>query len=186
MRFIFKLGQCLCVIVLLVVAGTSQSKPRLLVSPVLYQDQPIVIVGREVAGEPFKENEKIIADEDWLKQLVLEVKNVSSKNIKSFDIDLVIKDRGLPVLAFPINFRTYTKPNTSDALTTNGEAKVGVLQPGESVKVKITAHSFEVFTNELKKRNLENVERATIEFRFVYFDDGTNWAFGKQSRIPQM
>ncbi len=123
-----------------------------------------------------------MGDQDWLKQLTLVVKNVSNKNIMSFNIDLLIKKQGKILMGIPIQFRTYTKPNENNALTPEGEVKLGVLQSGEVVKVKVLDHYLSSFGNALKRYDVEDIDRVTIDIRGVFFDDGTRWMFGQESR----
>jgi len=37
------------------------------------------------------------------------------------------------------------------------------------------------FGKELIKYEVQDLERVTIDMRFVYFDDGTRWMFGQES-----
>lgn len=147
-----------------------------------YENQPVEIVGRELGDKTFAENKRVLGGQDWLKQLKLSVKNVSTKNIVSIDMDLLIKKAGRVLMGIPINFRTYSKSTANNSLTIEGEKKIGVLTPGEVVKLKVNEQTMSAFAKELIKYGVEDVEQVTIDLRFVYFDDGTRWAMGQMGK----
>lgn len=160
--------------------SNAQEKIRTVEKGQQYTNPPIEIVDRELGDKPFIDDTRVLGDKDWLKRLTLVVKNVSSKNIISFDIDLLVKKQGKILMGIPVDFRTYTAPSVDNALTLDGEKKIGVLGPGEIVKVKVTDRAMSVFGNELSKREIEDLDRVTIDFRFVYFDDNTRWVMGQE------
>ena len=87
-------------------------------------------------------------------------------------------------MGIPVNFRTRRGPAEANARTSNGEIKIGVIRPGEIVKVKVTNRAMSIFGNELLKRGIEDLEQVTIDFRFVYFDDHTRWVMGQNGLDP--
>lgn len=160
----------------------SQEKIRTVEKGLSYPNQPIQVVNMELGNKAFINEQEVLGDQTWLKHLKLGIKNVSDKNIMSFDIDLLIKKQGKIIMGVPINFRTYTKPNAYGSLTPQGEMKLGVLRPSEVVIVKVIDNVMLIYDNELKKHEVEDVERVTLDIRAVYFDDETRWMFGKQSK----
>jgi len=169
-------------ILFLTLLGNSQQKIRTVEKGVSFPNQPIEIVGRELAGEPFIDDTRVLGDQDWLKHLTLSVKNVSNKNIMSFDIDILIKKEGKTLMGIPISFRTFFRPDDTSSSTPNGEKKLGFLLPGEVVKVRVLGHVMSLFGKELVKFELENIDRVTLDIRAVYFDDKSRWMFGQESR----
>lgn len=160
----------------------SQEKIRIVEKGLSYPNQPIKVVSLELGNKAFINETEVLGDQTWLKQLRLGVKNVSDKNIMSFDIDLLIKKQGKITMGIPINFRTYTKANANNSFTPQGEMKLGVLRPGEVVIVKVVENVMLIFDNELKKHEVEDVERVTLDIRAVYFDNETRWLFGQESK----
>jgi len=174
---------CFGLILLLTSICNSQQKIRTVEEQVApFPNQQIEVLGKELNGKPFVDNKGVLGDKDWWKQLTLSVKNISNKNIMSFDIDLLIKKQGNIVMGIPIYFRTYFNPADTDALTLTGEKKTGFLLPGEVVKVKISDRVIRLYSKELVKYEVEDVDRVTIEIRGVYFDDHSRWMFGQESR----
>jgi hypothetical protein len=164
--------------------SNAQEKTRTVEKGLQYQNPPIEVIGRELGDKPFTDDTRVAANRDWLKDLVLVVKNVSNKNIISFDIDLLVKQNGKVLMGIPVNFRTYTRPTKLNARTSSGELKIGVIRPGEVVKVKVTDRALSVFGNELLKRGIEDLDQVTIDLRFVYFDNHTRWLLGQEAPDP--
>ncbi|HMQ04157.1 MAG TPA: hypothetical protein PKD26_09605 [Pyrinomonadaceae bacterium] len=147
-----------------------------------YPNQPIEIVERELGERPFASKNSVLGGRDWLRDLVLSVKNISTKNILSFDIDLLVKRDGKILMGIPIHFRTYTDPADTNSMTQNGERKIGLLQPGEVVKVKVRDQAMQAWRETLRRYQVEDLDRVTLDLRAVYFDDQSRWMYGQESR----
>ncbi len=147
-----------------------------------YPNQPIEVVGKELDGNPFLDKNRVLGDAKWLSKLTLLIKNVSKKNIISFNIDLLIKKEGKILMGIPIYFRTYDNPSDTNSLTLQGEKKIGALKPGEVVKVSVMNEVMSKFVDTLRKNEIENIERTTLDIRAVYFDDLSRWMYGQESR----
>ena len=165
--------------------SSAQEKIRTVEKGQKYPNSPIEVVGWDLGAIPVTDETKASAGEDWLKKLTLTVRNISNKSIKSFDIDLLVKDRGQVVMGIPIYFRTYTKPTEVNALTLEGGKKLGALQPGEVVRIKVNDPTMLAFDKELEKRGLEGVDRVTLDLRGIYFQDGSRWMFGQESELKR-
>ena len=147
-----------------------------------YPNQPIEIVGKELNDKAFLDQQRVLGDRDWLKHLTLSVKNISTKNILSFDIDLLVRRDGKILMGIPIHFRTYTSPAGTNSLTQHGDKKIGVLLPGEVVKVKVRDQAMRAWGETLRRYQVEDVDRVTLDLRAVYFDDQSRWMYGQESR----
>ena len=188
MKALQKSGLFLAMVLVLTAVCPAQPKIRILEKPDSYLNQPIEVVSRELDNQPFLDETRVMADRDWLKQLTLGIKNISGKNIMSFDIDIYIrKEASMPTgVSFPILFRTYTKPVIHNQnRTPQGEVKLGVLQPGEVVKVRITDDHLSKFGDILKSYGVEDLTNAKLELRGVYFEDKSRWSFGQEVRPAQ-
>jgi len=58
-----------------------------------YKNEPVEIVSRMINGNTFTSEGKVISGSNWLRNLSLGIKNVSSKNIIYLEIHLVDPDR---------------------------------------------------------------------------------------------
>lgn len=170
------------IVLLLVSLCAAQNKIRT-VEKYAFSDSPIEVVRLELGNKSFMDDTRVLGTKDWLKYLTLSIKNISDKNIISIDMDLWIKPEGkmLNGVSIPVLFRSYSKPTGNNALTELGEKKLGSLQPGEVVRVRISDRNMSAFGRILTENGAEDVERVKIEIRFVYFDDDTHWAFGKEA-----
>lgn len=162
--------------------SNAQDKIRTVEKGRSYPNSPVEVVSRELGDKSFMDDTRVLGDKDWLKHLKLSIKNVSSKNIISFNIDLLIKKRGMVLMGIPIYFRTYTQLTPNNVLTPEGEKKIGVLRPGEVVKVSVTDHVIVAFGDELGKRGIEDIDSVTLDIQGVYFEDETRWMYGQESR----
>jgi hypothetical protein len=160
--------------------SSAQEKIRTVEKGRQYQNSPIEIIGQQVGDKTFIDDTSVSADKYWLRDLVLTIKNVSNKNILSFDIDLLVKKNGKVLMGIPVNFRTYTTITQFSAKTTDGKKKIGILKPGEVICVKVTDKAILLFSNKLLKTGIEDLERVTVDLRFVYFDDNTRWFMGHE------
>ncbi len=147
-----------------------------------HRNQPVEIVGKELGVKAFLDKETVLGDRDWLKNLTLSVKNISTKNILSFDIDLLVKKDGRILMGIPIHFRTFSNPDDTNSLTQSGEKKTGVLRPGGIVKVKVLEEAMRAWGETLKRHHVEDLDRVTLDLRTVYFDDQSRWMYGQESR----
>ena len=96
--------------------SSAQEKIRTVEKGQKYPNSPIEVVGWDLGATPVTDETKASAGEDWLKKLTLTVRNISNKSIKSFDIDLLVKDRGQVVMGIPIYFGLIPNPRKSTLL----------------------------------------------------------------------
>lgn len=149
-----------------------------------YPNQPIEVVGRAIEKKQFTDGNRVVGDRDWLKHLILSVKNVSNKNILAFDINVWIRKEGyMPTgVSIPMFFRTFTTSTDSNALNADGEKKIGTLRPGEVVKLRITDNNLSKFGAILKQYGVQDLERVKIEIPMVYYEDESRWSGGQESK----
>jgi len=154
------------------------------VSEYSYPDAPIELVNLQLGSKPFIDRGRVMAGNDWLKNLKLNVKNISRKSILAFDLSILVEKQENMEAAvnFPILFRTFTKTTPLNATTPTGKAKLGTLKPDEIVQVHISEMHLKAFGEILKKYEVDDVRRVRLYIQTVYFEDGTEWAFGKYSR----
>src|SRR5678815_4248211 len=112
-----KCVRCSCLVLLLVPLCIAQEKIRTLENEYPYPNQPIEIVSRQLGDKPFIDEKRVLGGRDWLGKLTLGIKNVTNKNILSFDINILVRKDGTPAMGIPINFRTYTKETENNART---------------------------------------------------------------------
>ena len=166
---------------ILTTSVATQTKVRKIQDGFLHKNSPIIIVGRELGDKQFSSEDRVWGDRDWLKHLAFEVKNVSSKNIIYFEIDLrVPKQAQMPAnIVFRVEFGAEM---TRDGDTPESSSRRKVLKAGEFVKARISDSEFSFWTRELEKYGMNDVERVSLDIRMVEFDDGTAWYVGTDLR----
>lgn len=171
------------VILLTVIHSSGQEKIRIVEGwGTPYPNQPIEIVGRELGERSFTKKNSVFGSPDWLKHLTLSVKNVSTKNILSFDIDILVKKDGKVLLGIPYIFAPYSDPADTNSMTEYGEKKIGVLRPEEVEKVKVRDQAMRAWRETLMRYQVDDVDRVALDLRAVHFDDQSRWMYGQESR----
>ncbi|MGE3467670.1 MAG: hypothetical protein AB7J13_12135 [Pyrinomonadaceae bacterium] len=178
MRFIWKVSIVLFGLCLLSTYG--QDKMRM-IEKHEYLNAPIEVVGLQVGEKPFNEDNIVLADERWLKELRFSVKNRSDSNITAFDIALLIDKRGAMTteVSFPVLFPASSDSYSENAGDVHRKATAEILRPGEIVKVRISDSHFRIFDNILKQSGAEDIQKVRLYIQHVDFEDGTRWSFGQ-------
>jgi hypothetical protein len=147
------------------------------------KDQPIELVSSEVGKKIFDEENQILADKDWLKNLKLDFKNISNKTITHIKIYLKIEAQGnmkYP-LRIPVSFGQAPLPKSFKSSENSDVLEAKILKPNEVIKISIKPF-FESALPFLKENEIEEVARVKIIFDFIVFDDGTAWSQGQKLR----
>lgn len=164
--------------------GYSQDKPRTINEGkhVYNTEPPIAIVERSLKGKNFSGEEKVLAGQNWLKDLKLTIKNTSSKTIVYFYIELVIpkNDRLTNRVPIPLRFGTPLFLLTDNGMAYIEKKNRELLRPGETVTVSVKDNVLKAFTQSLQKRDAENFDSVKLEIQNVDFDDFSGWSFGNE------
>lgn len=146
--------------------------------------EPIAIVSRELGDKLFMNESQVVGGSDWLRDLTLSVKNISKKPIVKFSILLTIDKQGNMTGLAAMEF-SFPSPRESvldaDGKPTSEYQPLKVLKPGGIVKVKVSDNQLRIL-DDLKKADVGDIERVSIGFRQVVFDDGTGWFQGLDTR----
>lgn len=160
----------------------AQEKSRV-IRESLQGESPISIVGVRAGTKTFDrtiENRHAIrADDTWLYNLTLDVKNVSSKNITYLELYLRVPKTGNRVkdLIFSMVFGDASAPGVNVAPNSDG-VKPDVMIPGSVRTIKIRDGDLANFES-LFKSGIGLVETTIRE---VHFDDRTGWQLGIELR----
>lgn len=167
------------------IVTSAQEKLRI-IHETEQEDTPIVVVSRQVGDRPVDRNYRnrhgIMAGQDWINQLTLDVKNVSNKNITYFEINLRIPKTGTMVHTGMIVSIFFGNSAAPPAASGEPNSKQDFLIPGGVVKVKINDSQRTQMENFLKEYDAEDVELLEMDIREVHFDDGTGWSLGIELR----
>ena len=128
----------------------------------------LVQIESVVVGKPVTIGEAFAADDDWLKNLVIRVRNVTGKPIASIQITL-----GLPQM----------DPGSPDVVYCYGcapEEKAKGIAPTEVVELKMPGIGFYDFVKmrALEKGGIAQINRAQIRIMYVTLPDETRFVSG--------
>jgi len=145
--------------------------------------EPVAIVRKELGNKIFRESpgeSKVIAGSDWLHELTLSFKNISSKSIQAFEAHLIVPKQGnmseigTVVLRFP--FESILDP---DAKTSNQMLKLW--KSGQVISMKIPISKLRLLDN-LKIKGVYDIDMVSIAIYRIEFDDRTGWFQGMKTR----
>lgn len=137
--------------------------------------EPIQNLGIKVAGRHVKLSEEFDNGDDWLKDVVLEIKNKSNKTIVYIEMDLAFFETQATgtVMLFPL--RKGQRPWQP------GDARFPALrlEPGGVTELPISGSTFDSLKKFLAHRHsLDGLKKATLRLETVVFDDRMAWAGG--------
>jgi hypothetical protein len=176
---------CLIVITDTHLFGLSRTigqSPKKTISYVKWKDQPVEFDTVKAAGKTLsikaekaqtEYKEEFDGDDDWMKGLVVQLKNASNKNIIyiKFNLSFPETDVGGMGMSHSMHFgRFYDKPYVG------GSDKV--LKPAEEADIPLTDDQYASLNNFLKSRNFHQVNTLEIILQFVLFEDDTAWVGG--------
>ena len=157
----------------------AQDKIRTVLKPTTSANDPIRLVDEQVGNQRFDNDNKVIANRDWLKNLSLRVKNTSNKEILHIGIYAMIAKQGTMPYPRRLTLRYGMLPMPSLFGKPNGFQQAKVLKPNEVAEVQVY--------------NAEDVVRALLDHKadpeaieliydMVVFEDGTAWSQGQWLR----
>jgi hypothetical protein len=156
------------------------------IKKVTYESEPLKISSLEIANKKIQIDDEFYADDNWLRDLEVEVENVSGKTITSFELiaSVRIKNRDKPVgLVLNFNTRKEISYQPDSGLTARHifeTEKTEYMPSFAKVKTRIPAWSYEFLIRQLRdKDTLSNINKATIFISSVIFEDKTGWAGGR-------
>ena len=171
LRISLRLALALFVSCLIAVTVSAQGmKLRTIENGLEYEKCPIELISRGVGPLKFNAQNQGLASSDWLKDIRLEVKNISEKTIASFSIEVIIPKYANMQVPFAISL------DYPDAAIVN--TKTGVLKPGEIVTVGVTNAQGTFWTRELAKYGVTQLPQVNLEILQVIYDDDTGWQKG--------
>ena len=150
------------------------------------ENSPVVFVSRHVGDKTFDRSHRnrhgIMAGNNWLSSLSLDVKNVSNKNVTYIILHLDIPKSGkmeLNGMVCPIIFDGVVNAATANK---DSSSPLELLKPGDVVKLKMSDVVRTKLEEYLKKYDAEDIEQIRTDIREVHFDDGTGWKLGNELR----
>ena len=162
------------------------SQERLIHRMPIEQNEPVEITEIKVNGQSVSFDKKFMADDDWLRTLVVSIKNKSDKLILFASIQL----------QFPRPPESKERFSVSDMSTGNAalwvraptpDEKLIGIRTGEMADIQISAQDFVGLREFLNATNYPaSIENVDLRISSVIFEDDTMWRAGTSlSRDPK-
>lgn len=141
----------------------------------------ITIVSMIAGGKKVLPGESFDAPTDWLKDLRLEVKNISGRPIKKLNIGFVLPETRTADRSMGFSLGYANGPIIKTASTGNAP-ELPLIKPGNVVTLYRTEAEYLNSTQLIQQRSgLSDFSGATFTTATVVFDDGTVWI---SQRLP--
>lgn len=165
-------------------SAVQQPRERMLKRLPFPRNEPLEITGLKFKGKGVWFDEKFVAEEDWIKDLVISVKNKSDKRILYFSVDIFLPP--IPGLAgqhlmLPLSYgNSGLKRDHSPSLQ---ERLVG-LEPGATTDIQMTNPKYESFLRIVAEKtdHYPSIERVDLRLDQIIFEDDTMWDLGDYFR----
>lgn len=165
-----------CLVFMLSVIVVGQEKLRTLEKRITKND-PVELVNFEIRNRVFNDKKTVFGDKYWLRDLRMNVRNISNKQIVYLSVNLQIQPTGKSKIPFnlPFVFGSYY-------LQEQG-LSVKPFMPNETLKIAILPTQLEYFTNVFMPQNdLNDIDFVKYYYNFIVFEDGTAWSKGRLLR----
>lgn len=144
------------------------------------RNEPFEIIDIKVNGEPVALNSKFVADDDWLKGLVISVKNKSAKPILYASIYFKFPPRGDVEESMSGRVLQWGDSSLKTDPPKSGETNKS-LRPGETVQLALSPEEFAAFKIFLSAMEYkEPIQQITLSIDQTIFADDTMWYRGEQ------
>lgn len=159
-------------------SAAQQSKDRLIKKLPVEQKEPLVITGIKVNGQSVSFEKTFVADDNWLRGLVISVKNTSDKRILFTSVRLVFprdahsKDQvSIYDLSYGNDQLMMREPSPSERL-------LGIMPDG-TTDLRLTVQDFVDLQKFLVGTGYSSdIERVNLRIGHVIFEDDTMWYTG--------
>ena len=162
-------------------SAVQQSRERVIRRLPIEKNEPIGITSVKVNDRAVLSNQKFVADDDWLRGLVISVRNKTDKLILYASIQLqfprpVAKER------FSIFDMSYGNRGLPQRPPTPSEKLVG-LAPGETVDIVLSSEEFATLRQFLTGTGYPpSIKTMDLRIDQVIFEDDTMWSGGTSLR----
>lgn len=180
-RLISTLSVVLLIIIAMIVprfvGSVQQEQQERLIEKESWRNEPIKIVKLKTKGKDIELGKKFLEEDDWLRGLTANVRNITDKPISHIELHLsFLQPKGTDSEKAPefVTSMIYGKEPSPDV-----EDQKWVL-PGEIVEIKLLEANLPLIKTALKNLGFpEKITHVRITVDTVTFNDGSTWANGK-------
>lgn len=159
----------------------QEAKQRVIARMPVEKDEPLVITDVKVNGKSITFGQKFNANDDWLKSLVVTVKNTSDKRVLFASIELFMQQPDGARGMFDIFYGPWALQNRQP----KPEEQLVGIPPGEIAEIGFSVQRYVGLTSFLNDTHIgPSVENVKVRFGSVIFADDTMWRGGFFRRDP--
>ncbi len=177
MKVIYLFAVSVFAVLFLLTATFAQQNDRILKDK-KWKNQPLEITGLKIKEKKVKFNEKLIGNDDWFRDLKVEVKNTSDKTVVFIDLFLIFPANEAVPEDIPASDHLlygHYPPMPGESFTLYPDQPS--LKPGDTATLRLKDYeSTRRFLNQVSKP--QSIKEIEIEISEVYFDDETRWSRG--------
>lgn len=145
-----------------------------------FKNEPIEFIQQKSNGKKFKLNEKFVQEDDWLKNLTIQFKNISDKSIIYADIAIGFPETESTGLRMGMSLEYGVHPRAPKRENNN---EVKLLLPGEVGEVNLSPEKLTKLNNFfITRHSPAELTELHLTIVGVFFEDGTYWSAGSMFR----
>lgn len=150
-----------------------------------YEKNKIIDLTKTKIGDTgFDSVENISSNKNWLKDLKLQLKNISDKTIIYIELELEIKPLG--EMERPLRLPIKYGQISSSSLVLNKKLRkndlVKKVLSNNTVDVSISKNTYNFLLNYMKEKKIDEIKEVTVFFEFIVFEDGSGWSKGYEMK----
>lgn len=144
-----------------------------------YKNTPISVT-YELGNQPFAGRNGTLANSEWIRDLALNLTNISEKSITSVTLHLLIEKQGSMEYraAIPVRFPSVAEPVLDASGKPTGQYRKQIIKPGQSLKVRPLPAALRILDLLKTRDGITDIASISLDIRYINFEDGTSWQIG--------
>ncbi len=148
---------------------------------------PMKIMSVRTKGRKVESNKPFVDDDDWLKELTVDVRNASDKTLTFLQLELFFPrpqpDAKKPGASFTLDFGD--NPFGYDSAAAMPPLSVKPIPPGEHLEITLTDNRLSALSTLLIDTGFFVTSKLEIRVNLIGFNDGTAWSGQMVQRQPK-
>ncbi len=168
----------------LTTAWSQNANKDAIVKKLTRPDEPVEVTNLRVKGQPINFDSTFSRDEDWVKDLTVDVKNISNRDIIYINValDFPLDESRSRIYRIALEYGHQPKSKGANS------AVITPLKPGSVATLAVRSAGAEDLKSTLQTKGVGealNISKAELFTEMVFFDERTMWSMGRMlSRDP--
>ena len=142
--------------------------------------EPIAIVNRELGSKPFLNENNVVGNSNWLHELTLTLKNISTKSIRVCVIHLILPQKGT-MSSKATMLMGFPSDDLRDPDAKIPNEQLLLWKSGQVIRLKIPNNQLRLL-DDLRNKGVPDIDSLSMSIYKVEFNDGTGWFQGMRIR----